>query len=309
LSKAKADVRKVFEILNKHLSTRTYLVGERISFADITIASSLYHIYQLVAEPSFRKAFVNVNRWYLTVVNQPKVHEVFGDVVLADKAQIAPESSAAEQEVEKPKETKPKEAKPKKEEKPKPAPKEHDDEEEDETHDDEPKGKNPLDALPPPKMNMDEWKRMYSNNDTRATAMPWFWANFSEADYSLWFCRYLYNHELQQTFMTSNLIGGFLQRLDKLRKYVFGSMIIFGEEPAKLDIEGAWLVRGTEIPPELTTCDDYELYKWQRVNVGNEEEKKLLEDFWAWDGDFAARSTVWSGVELHPGYLSGKIFK
>ena len=89
-SKAKGDMRKVFELLNKHLATRTYLVGERVTLADLAVASSLYHVYQLVAEPGFRKAFGNVTRWYLTIVNQPNVKPVFGDVKLCEKAQVAP---------------------------------------------------------------------------------------------------------------------------------------------------------------------------------------------------------------------------
>jgi len=309
LSRAKSDVRKVFETLNKHLAARTYLVGERITIADITVASSLFRIYQLVADPSFRKAFVNVNRWFMTVVNQPKVHEVFGDVVLADKAQVAPESTdESVVAVKKKKEEKPKaEEKPKKETTPKKD--DEADEEDDERFEDEaPKGKNPLDALPPPKMNMDEWKRTYSNNDTRSVAMPWLWSHFDAKDYSLWFCRYIYNDELEKTFMTCNLIGGFLQRLDKLRKYGFGSMIIFGEEP-KLDIEGAWLVRGPDVPPELSTCDDYELYRWQRVDVTDDAQIKLVEDFFAWDGDFRARAAIWPDIVLHDGFSQGKIFK
>ena len=59
------------------------------------------------------------------------------------------------------------------EEKAKEAPKpkkkaEDDDEEEEESYADEaPKGKNPLDLLPPSKFVLDAWKRFYSNNDTR----------------------------------------------------------------------------------------------------------------------------------------------
>jgi len=39
--KAKADIKKALELLNKHLTYRTYLVGERISLADIVIYYTL----------------------------------------------------------------------------------------------------------------------------------------------------------------------------------------------------------------------------------------------------------------------------
>lgn len=306
--KAKADIRHVFEVLNKHLASRTFLVGHRVTLADLSVAASLYHLYQLVIDVSFRKAFVNVTRWYLTVVNQPNVKPVFGDVQLCEKAQVAPETAEAPKEeakkVEKPKEEPKKAEKPKAEKKPA---KEADDEEEESFADEAPKGKNPLDLLPPAKMNMDEWKRMYSNNDTRSVAMPWFWQHLDTEGYSLWFCRYKYNSELTVTFMTSNLIGGYMQRLEKLRKYGFGSMLIFGEDNAS-EIEGAWLVRGTEMPAELTECDDSVLYDWKRVDIADEAQKKLLEDFWAWDGEFAARSAIW-GTDIKTGVKQGKTFK
>jgi elongation factor 1-gamma len=296
----------VFEQLNKYLASRTYLVAERVTLADIAVAASMYHLFKLVADAGFRKAFGNVTRWYLTIVNQANVKPVFGDVVLADKAQVAPDAAPVAVKAEKPKEVKaekPKEEKPKKEQKPKDA----DEEEEENFEDEAPKSKNPLDQLPPSKLVMDEWKRMYSNNDTRTVAMPWFWEHFDAEGYSLWFCRYKYNSELEKSFMTANLIGGFLQRLEKLRKYGFGSMIIFGQDPT-LEIEGAWLVRGTEVPAELSTCDDYELYEWKRVDIGDAAQRSLVQDFWAWDGDFAARSALWSST-VQPGFNQAKIFK
>lgn len=80
---------------------------------------------------------------------------------------------------------------PKKESKPAPAPaapKEKKEKEkakkEDEEEDDgnlvpeEPKAKNPLDLLPKSSFNLEDWKRAYSNKDTRGSdgALEWFYA-------------------------------------------------------------------------------------------------------------------------------------
>jgi len=115
--RAKSDIRKSLDILNKHLSTRTYLVGERITLADIVVATSLFRLYELVLDPGFRKSFVNVNRWYLTIVNQPNFQSVVGSVTLCSKMQVA--KAVAPVEKEEKKEKKPKEEKQPKEEKPK----------------------------------------------------------------------------------------------------------------------------------------------------------------------------------------------
>ena len=58
--------------------------------------------------------------------------------------------------------------------------------------------------------------------------MPWFWENFDHENYSIWYCEYMYPDELRLTFMSANLVGGMMQRLDKLRKYAFGSVAVFG---------------------------------------------------------------------------------
>jgi len=70
-----------------------------------------------------------------------------------------------------------------------------------------PKPKHPLDALDRATFVLDDWKRKYSNSETRDDALPWFWDNVKFDEYSLWKVDYKYNDELTQVFMSSNLIG------------------------------------------------------------------------------------------------------
>lgn len=78
--------------MNDHLKTRTYLVGERVTLADLSLASDLLLAYQHVADEAFRKPFENLNRWFQTIVNQANFKKVVGEVKLAVKA---PEFDAA----------------------------------------------------------------------------------------------------------------------------------------------------------------------------------------------------------------------
>jgi elongation factor 1-gamma len=55
---------------------------------------------------------------------------------------------------------------------------------------------------------MDDWKKMYSNNDTLTVAMPYFFEKFDPENYSVWYCEYNFPEELRLSFMSSNLIGG-----------------------------------------------------------------------------------------------------
>jgi len=148
-------------------------------------------------------------------------------------------------------------------------------------------------------MILDEWKRSYSNEDTREKALPWLWEHFDKEGYSFWSCDYKYNSELTQTFMACNLVSGFLQRLDNLRKYAFGSMLIFGED-GDLQISGIWIFRGHQFPEELKECDDSEVYEWKIINHEDFQTRESIQDYFAWDGKFGGKTKPFN---------QGKVFK
>lgn len=82
---AKDDVKKALTALNSHLLTRTYLVGEQLTLADISVAMTLLHLYQYILDPNLRKPYQNVNRWFQTVIHQPESIAVIGLFKLAEK--------------------------------------------------------------------------------------------------------------------------------------------------------------------------------------------------------------------------------
>uniref|UniRef100_A0A8C9HNU7 GST C-terminal domain-containing protein n=1 Tax=Piliocolobus tephrosceles TaxID=591936 RepID=A0A8C9HNU7_9PRIM len=82
---AKEEVRRILGLLDAHLKTRTFLVGEQVTLADITVVCTLLRLYKQVLEPSFRQAFPNTNRWFLTCINQPQFRAVLGEVKLCEK--------------------------------------------------------------------------------------------------------------------------------------------------------------------------------------------------------------------------------
>jgi elongation factor 1-gamma len=157
-------------LLEKALVARTFLATERVTLADLTLAAELQLALTTFIDASTRASLPNVLRHFETVVNQPAVREVFGSTSYADKAlQYAPP----------PKEKKPAaaaaEPKPKAEKKPKVV--EADDDDDDGEIYEEPKGKSPLDLLPKSSLNLEDWKRAYSNKETRGPggAIEWFY--------------------------------------------------------------------------------------------------------------------------------------
>jgi len=159
------------ELLNKILASKTFLVGERITLADVFVASSLNNAFTGVVDKATREKVPNVVRYFETVINQSKLAPIFdnGKPELTDAAPSPPSKPKAD----KPKaEAKPAEPKAPKAKAPKPA---EDDDEPEADVPAEPKVKNPLDDLPKSAFNLEEWKRQYSNLETREEAIPWFY--------------------------------------------------------------------------------------------------------------------------------------
>ncbi|KAG0175241.1 hypothetical protein DFQ28_002101 [Apophysomyces sp. BC1034] len=278
---ATEKVKRAMDALNKILLTKTYLVGESITFADIAVVCSLVFPFKTVFDKEFRSQYKNVTRYFTTVIAKEHFKAALGEVALCETPLKYTPPKKEKKEVKK-------EAAPKKEKKeaapaadvedaPKPAPK--------------PKSK--LDLLPPSKFIMDEWKRMYSNNNTDV-AMKWFWDNHDAEGYSLWRVDYKYNDELTLVFMSCNLIGGFFARLEMARKYAFGSLIVCGENNNNT-IGGYFLIRGQEVPFEVYDAADFGSYNFTKIEPAQYEEKKEeIYKYMAWE------------VE---GCQDGKIFK
>lgn len=278
IKKGKEDVKKVLATLDKALAPKTFLVGESVSLADIVLACTLYNLFAKLLEPKDREAYVNVLRWFVTCVNQRAFKKVLGETALCTKT-MEPQSASPAAKPAAPVVAAAAAAQEEEEEAPKP------------------KEKNPLDLLPPTKFNLEEWKRFYSNNDTRPTAIDWFWQNYDAEGYSMWRVDYKYNDELSLIFMTCNLVSGLFQRMDHVRKYAFGSMIIFGED-RKNEIHGYFIFRGKEMPAVMLDVADYESYEWTKVDTNDAKVRELFNDYIAWDGNLEGKT-----------FNQGKIFK
>lgn len=294
VERARSDINVALEVLNKHLLNNTFLVGERISLADIIVFTNLLHLYQYVLEPTVRSAYGNVNRWFVTILNQKQVQAVVKNFSLCAKAiEFDPKKYAEFQSKSgggakdaKPQE--PKKDKKEKEKKPAPAKKEAEPAEELDAAElalaEEPKSKDPFDSLPKGTFNMDDFKRCYSNEE-ETVSVPYFWEKFDAENYSIWFGEYKYSNELTKVFMSCNLIAGMYQRLDKMRKQAFASMALFGEDNNST-ISGVWVWRGQELAFPLSPDwqIDYEVYDWKKLDPKASETKDLVKQYFSWTG-------------------------
>ncbi|KAF5349068.1 hypothetical protein D9757_012201 [Collybiopsis confluens] len=272
--------QRTLTTLNTHLTKNTFLVGERITFADLVLAHFVRRAVMISFDAPLRAQFPAVIRHLETIVNHPKLKALFGEIKYIENGlQFVP---PAKEKKEKEAAPAPAAAKDPKEKKPKV--KDADEDEDEPLVPAEPKVKNPLDDLSKSSFNLEDWKRAYSNKETRGKdgALEWLYEHFDKDGFSLWRVDFKYNEELTQTFMSSNQIGGFFNRLEASRKYLFGSVGVLGKANDSI-ISGALIARGQDIEPVVNVAPDWESYAFKKIDLGNAEDKEFFEAALAWD--------------------------
>ncbi|KAK4657346.1 elongation factor EF-1 gamma subunit [Podospora pseudocomata] len=284
VDEAEKETLAVIAVVDAHLANNTYLVGERITLADLFATGLIARGFEYFFGKEFQQKYPNVTRWYSTVYNQPIYSAVAPEFALLDAPKL---TNVAPKKAEAPKPAAPKAA-------PKPAAPAAEEPAE------APKPKHPLEALPKATFPLDEWKRQYSNVDT-PEALKWFWENVPFNEYSIWKCRYKYNDELTLTFMSNNLIGGLNTRLEASRKYLFGCASVYGTNNDSI-IEGAFVIRGDDYVPVFDVAPDYESYEFTKLDPSKPEDREYVDAQWTWE-----KPIVENGKE-YP-HASGKVFK
>ncbi|KAL7715259.1 Eukaryotic translation elongation factor 1 gamma [Entamoeba marina] len=146
-------------------------------------------------------------------------------------------------------------------------------------------------AAPAPVVfNLNNWKQKYCNEDV-SVSIPWFFEHFDNEKFSIYFCKYKYELNQPMRFMVSNLVGCMIQRLDKMSRFAFASLLIFGNAKP-YEIEGIWVFEGQDIPEGIKEGADFELFDYSKMDITNEDTKKVISEFLAWEGDFNGRKDV-----------------
>ena len=262
------------KIVDKHLEGKKFLVGDKMTLADVVLVNKIRLIFMMIYPDGLRThQLKNLNDYFASIMETPEAKKAYGRTLLCKqpvRAYIKPKE-------EKKKEEKKKEEK--KEEEPKP----------------KPKPKNPLDELPPSKLELETFKRAFLNNKDKEDAMNKFWELYDPEGYSLWWMEYQnLPQEGKVLFRTSNAKGMFLQKLDSFRKYAFAVHGVYGSE-GDYKIRGVWMWRGTDIPNEMKEHDNFPYMTVRKLDINKPEDKQMVHDYWTKvnetdqvDGRFAA---------------------
>eukprot|EP00622_Pseudochattonella_farcimen_P003938 FR739221.1.p2 GENE.FR739221.1~~FR739221.1.p2 ORF type:complete len:154 (+),score=32.50 FR739221.1:46-462(+) len=130
--------------------------------------------------------------------------------------------------------------------------------------------------------------------------MKQFWEMYDAEGWSIHTCRFKYNKENEQAFMTANATGGFVQRSGEVRKWLFGVMYVTGTEgTTPLEISGCYMIRGQNMDPLQAANDDTAVYHWNKVDTTTDEGKAHVKHMWCYDAEKYA-----AGVPI---FLEGKL--
>ena len=262
--KANNKVKEFMKVLEAHMKDKEFVMGNKLTLADVNLFRELKYFFQLVFPKGLRdKLFPNVTKWFQKMADTDEVKKAYGKILLCN--QPMKPFVKEEKKEEKKKEVKKKEEKEeeKKEEPPK-----------------EKKKVNPLDLLPPSRLELETFKRAFLNNKDKEDAMNKFWEIYDPEGYSLWWVEYQnLPTECKILFRTSNSKGMFLQKCDAVRRYAFAVHGVYGVED-DYKIRGLWMFRGTDIPQEMKDNDLYEYITFTKLDINKPEDRQLVHDYW-----------------------------
>merc|ERR1712093_108705 len=101
--------------------------------------------------------------------------------------------------------------------------------------------------------------------------------------------------ELTLPFMSANQCTGFHTRLEASRKYLFGSLSVYGVANAS-KIIGVYLIRGNDYKGVFDVAPDYESYNFPPLDYKTDRE--FIEKVWSWEGEVEGLTVA-----------DGKVFK
>ena len=260
--KANNRLKEFMRTLDAHLKDKDFVMGSRLTLADVTLFRELKYFFQLVFPKGLRdKVFPNATKWFQRMAETEEVKKVYGKILLCNQ----PLKPFVKEE--------------KQEKKPEKKPEKHEDTKKEEPPK-EKKKVNPLDELPPSKLELESFKRAFLNNKDKEDAMNKFWEIYDPEGYSLWWVEYQnLPSECKILYRTSNSKGMFLQKCDAVRRYAFAVHGVYGVEN-DYKVRGMWMFRGKEIPQEMKDNDLYEYLTFRRIDINNPQDKQLVHDYW-----------------------------
>jgi elongation factor 1-gamma len=284
-------IKEYLKIIEKELENKEYIIGNKISIADIKLFSSLRYLMILYLPEQMRnKLYPKINKWYEKIMNTSEAINAYGRTILC-KNIIKPYNGIINKNIEKIENNQKKDKKDKKEN----IQKNKEIKKEKEPYipsilelpryNIKPIENNILDLLPESKFDLDKFKIEFLKNNNKKNGMKYFWKNYDPDGYSLWFIEY--NNDINECitlFRTCIIKGNILEQLKYFKKYCFGVLGVYGND-SDYKIKGCLLWRGNEIPEEIKNIDCYNKLNIRKLDYNQKKDQQLVHDYWTKIGE------------------------
>ena len=272
-SKEKAEkestkLKGYLNILEKELTNKDYLIGNRSTLADIILFRYIRFFMMLYFPEGMRKNLLpNVTKWFENIMKTSEAIKAYGKTILC-KTPLRPFMQKINKNKPKIQNENKKEEKEEKEEK-------------DKNNNDE--DKNRLDLFASSAFSLEEFKKCFLNNKNKEEVLKKFWEKYNSEEYSIWWLD-LQNLPdkgkiLASCSETKNAFLQKLQKLDSFRKNCFGVHGVYGTE-GKYKIRGVWMWKGKDIPKEIQENEYYDYMTIRELNHNEKEDVELINDYW-----------------------------
>jgi elongation factor 1-gamma len=284
-------IKEYLKIIEKELENKEYIIGNKISIADIKLFSSLRYLMILYLPEQMRnKLYPKINKWYEKIMNTSEAINAYGRTILC-KNIIKPYNGIINKNIEKIENNQKKDKKDKKEN----IQKNKEIKKEKEPYipsilelpryNIKPIENNILDLLPESKFDLDKFKIEFLKNNNKKNGMKYFWKNYDPDGYSLWFIEY--NNDINECitlFRTCIIKGNILEQLKYFKKYCFGVLGVYGND-SDYKIKGCLLWKGNEIPEEIKNIDCYNKLNIRKLDYNQKKDQQLVHDYWTKIGE------------------------
>jgi elongation factor 1-gamma len=284
-------IKEYLKIIEKELENKEYIIGNKISIADIKLFSSLRYLMILYLPEQMRnKLYPKINKWYEKIMNTSEAINAYGRTILC-KNIIKPYNGIINKNIEKIDNNQKKGKKDKKEN----IQKNKEIKKEKEPYipsilelpryNIKPIENNILDLLPESKFDLDKFKIEFLKNNNKKNGMKYFWKNYDPDGYSLWFIEY--NNDINECitlFRTCIIKGNILEQLKYFKKYCFGVLGVYGND-SDYKIKGCLLWKGNEIPEEIKNIDCYNKLNIRKLDYNQKKDQQLVHDYWTKIGE------------------------
>ena len=261
-------LKEFLKILEKELENKNYLIGNRLTLADIILFRyfRFFMMFQFT-EGMRNKLLPNVTKWFENIMKTNEAIKAYGNTILC-KIPLKPFMQKINKKII---------IKVQKEKNTEKIEKENKNNEELMKKVSE---NNTSEQLLPQNFTLEEFKKCFLDNKNKEEVLKQFWKIYNSKEYSIWWLDQQNLPDKGKILKTtSNVKNLFLRKLENLKKNCFAVHGVYGSE-GNYKIRGVWMWKGKDIPKEIENSEYYDYMTIRELDNNHKEDIELVNDYW-----------------------------